>query len=69
MAPANSPSRGFPVVAATAKPIQAPISISPSTPRLITPVRCVSVSPSITFINGVALRSDAAIQEPSIKRS
>ena len=40
--------------AAKAKPAIAPTSIIPSTPRLITPVRCVTNSPRPAKISGVA---------------
>src|SRR5262249_43076862 len=51
-----------PNVAATPKPTTAPISIWPSTPRLMMPARWVSVSPSSASSSGVALRSIAAAQ-------
>src|SRR5215207_8153173 len=65
MAPATRPSAGLPVCAATANPTHAPHSICHSIPRLTMPTRCVSVSPSVTIINGVDDRSIAAAHEPA----
>ena len=48
------PSQAEPVVWATAKPATAPITIMPSTPRLRTPERSTTSSPSAAINSGVA---------------
>ena len=64
MPPTKSASHGSPKALAAAKPAQAPTSICPSTPRLITAVRCTSVSPSRAKSSGVVARRLAAIHAP-----
>ncbi len=48
------PSQAEPVVWATANPATAPMTIMPSTPRLSTPERSTTSSPSAAIRSGVA---------------
>src|SRR5690242_17456573 len=51
---AIAPSQGEPVESATPKPVTAPITIMPSTPRLSTPERSTTSSPIAAISSGVA---------------
>src|SRR6185312_11454955 len=51
---ARKPSQGEPVVSATPKPVTAPMTIMPSTPRLSTPERSTTSSPIEAISSGVA---------------
>ena len=50
---AITPSHGEPVDSATPKPVTAPITIMPSTPRLSTPERSTTSSPTAAMSSGV----------------
>ncbi len=54
MMAASTPSQGEPVVRATPKPVTAPMTIMPSTPRLSTPERSTTSSPIAAISSGVA---------------
>lgn len=61
-----APSQGEPVERATAKPVMAPITIMPSTPRFKTPDRSTTSSPMAAISSGVAavamvMRIDSSI--------
>src|SRR5690554_6822942 len=51
---ARTSSHGDPVVSATPKPVTAPMIIMPSTPRLSTPERSTTSSPTAARSSGVA---------------
>ncbi len=51
---ATMPTSATPVTEVTAKPVTAPISIMPSTPRLRTPLFSTTSSPSAARSSGVA---------------
>ena len=61
----KTPSRLIPVVLAVAKPATAPISISPSMPKLITPAFSVTNSPKAAKRIGVAATSIADKKIPT----
>src|SRR5258707_837457 len=56
-AAASTASQRLPVSAATLNPKQAPMIMQPSAPRLVTPDRSVTVSPSATYSTDVPERT------------
>ncbi len=56
---ASTPIHGLPVAMVTLKPVIAPISIMPSTPRFKTPERSEKISPSVAKSKTVPLATPA----------
>ena len=67
--PMTAPSSHEPVRSAPKMPKKAPISIMPSSPMLITPLRSDSTPPRAAKVSGVAKRSIAAINADHTKTS
>ncbi len=67
--PTSAPSSHEPVKSAPRMPKNAPISIMPSSPMLITPLRSQTIPPSAPKISGVAKRSMAAASADQTKTS
>ncbi len=67
--PISSPSQGFPVMTVTTKPLSAPPSIMPSTPRLSTPPRSAMISPSdarMSTVDARTVASSSPARKPTI---